>query len=161
MLLIHKISPPYTDKPRPCKIEPKPKGKYPTKTPKFWLRIKTGWLVTWPIFLSHVELTRCRHSILQPWFNQGEWLEWPSRYPKKSWLHYMYQFVLVLHASICLCITCINLVIAYHKNDLEILTVIMVCPVSKLDHRIERYRMIKLHSQHALCLGRVNHTWSI
>ena len=41
------------------------------------------------------------------------------------------------------CITCINLFIAYHKNDLEVLMVATVCPVSKLEHRIERYRMIK------------------
>ena len=85
----------------------------------------------------------CRHSILHPWFNQGEWLEWQSMYPKKSWLHYMHQFVLILHASICLCITCINSFIAYHKNDLEILMVIMVFPVFKSDHRIKRYLMIK------------------
>ena len=65
---------------------------------------------------------------------------------------------IALHASICSCITCINSFIAYHKNDLEILTFIMVSPVSKSDHRIERYRMIKLHDQHALYLGRVNHT---
>ena len=54
--------------------------------------------------------------------------------PQKSGLHYMHQFVLILHASICLCITCINSFIAYHKNDLEILMIIMVCPVSKSDH---------------------------
>jgi len=64
---------------------------------------------------------------------------------QKSWLHYMHQFVLVLHASICLCIACINSFIAYHKNDLEILMVVMVCLVSKSDRRIERYHMIKLH----------------
>lgn len=58
MLLIHKISPPYMDKHRPYKIELKPRGKYPTETPKFWLRVKMGWLVTWPIFHSQVELTR-------------------------------------------------------------------------------------------------------
>ena len=62
------------------------------------------------------------------------------------------KIMITLHASIsscitfiCLCITCINLFIAYHKNDLEILTVIMVCSISKSDHWIERYRMIKLH----------------
>ena len=41
------------------------------------------------------------------------------------------------------CITCINLFIAYHKNDLEILTVTTIYLVSKSDLRIERYRMIK------------------
>ena len=56
------------------------------------------------------------------------------------------------------CITCINSFIAYYKNDLAILTVTAVCPVSKSDHQIKRYRMIKLHGQHALCLGRVDHT---
>ena len=41
------------------------------------------------------------------------------------------------------CITCIHSFIAYHKNDLEILMVATVCPVSKSDRRIERYYMIK------------------
>ena len=41
------------------------------------------------------------------------------------------------------CITCINLPIAYHKNDLEVLTVATVCPFSKSDNQIERYHMIK------------------
>ena len=55
----------------------------------------------------------------------------------------MHQFVLALHTSICSGIARINSFIAYHKNDLEILTVTMVCSVSKSDHRIERYRIIK------------------
>ena len=50
------------------------------------------------------------------------------------------KIMIALHASICSYIICINSFIAYHKNDLKIL---MVCPVSKSDHRIERYRMIK------------------
>ena len=33
------------------------------------------------------------------------------------------KIIIALHASICLCITCINSFISYHKNDLEILTV--------------------------------------
>ena len=41
------------------------------------------------------------------------------------------------------CNTCINSFIAYHKNDLEILMVTMVCPVYKSDRRIERYHMNK------------------
>ena len=53
------------------------------------------------------------------------------------------KIMIALHASICSSITCINLFIAYHKNDFEILTVAIVCLVSKSDHRIERYRMIK------------------
>ena len=53
------------------------------------------------------------------------------------------KIMIALHASIYSGITCINSFIAYHKNDLEILTVTMVCSVSKLDHRIERYRIIK------------------
>ena len=73
-------------------------------------------------------------------------------------IHVPQKIIFALHASICLCITCINSFIAYHKNNLEILTVTMVCSVSKSDHRIERYRMIKLHGQHALCLGRVDPT---
>ena len=95
----------------------------------------------------------CRHSILHPWFNQGVRLEWPSMYPKNHdcityihlFLHYLHQFVFF--------ITCINSYIAYHKNDLEILTVVIVLPVFKLDRWIKRYCMIKLHGQHALCLG--------
>ena len=89
----------------------------------------------------------CRRSILHPWFNQGRWLEWPSMYPKKkkkkSFLHYMHHFVLASHASICSCIACISLFIAYHNNDLEILMVATVCLVFKSNHRIERYCMIK------------------
>ena len=61
------------------------------------------------------------------------------------------KIMIALHASICscityinlFCITCINSFIAYHKNDLEILTVAMVCPVSESNHWIERYHMIK------------------
>ena len=86
---------------------------------------------------------KCRHSILYLWFNQREWLEWPSMYLRKSWLHYMHQFVPALHASACLCVTCINSFIAYHKNDLEIQTVTTVFLVSKSDHWIKRHRMIK------------------
>ena len=41
------------------------------------------------------------------------------------------------------CITCINLFIAYHKNDFEVLTVVTVCSVSNSNRKIERYRLIK------------------
>ena len=94
-----------------------------------------------------------KHLILHPWFNQGEWLEWLSMYPKNHdcitcinlFLHYMHQSIFALIASFffCFCITCINLFIAYHKNDFEILTITMVCPVSKSNHRIKRNHMIK------------------
>ena len=53
------------------------------------------------------------------------------------------KIMIELHASICSCITCINSFIAYHKDNLEILMVTTVFPVSELDHRIERYHMIK------------------
>ena len=53
------------------------------------------------------------------------------------------------------CITCINLFIAYHKNDLEILTVATVCPVFKSDRRIERYHMIKF-ARSACIVSRLN-----
>ena len=53
------------------------------------------------------------------------------------------KIMIALNASIFSCITCINSFIAYHKNDLEILAVTTVFLVSKSDHRIERYRMIK------------------
>ena len=86
-----------------------------------------------------------RHSIFHPWFNQGRWLEWPFMYPKKkkSFLHHMRHFILASHASFCLCITSINSFIAYHKNNLLILKVATVFLVSKSNHRIERYLMIK------------------
>ena len=58
-------------------------------------------------------------------------------------LNHMHHFVLESHASICSYIVCINSFIAYHKNDLKILTVATVFSVSKLDHLIERYYMIK------------------
>ena len=41
------------------------------------------------------------------------------------------------------CITCTNSFIAYHKNDLKVLTVVTICPISKSCHQIERYHMIK------------------
>ena len=53
------------------------------------------------------------------------------------------KIIIAIHASIYSCITCINSFIAYHGNDLEILTVATVFPVFKMDHWIERYRMIK------------------
>ena len=68
------------------------------------------------------------------------------------------KIMIALHASNLLCITCINSFIAYHKNDLEILTITTVFPISKSDHWIERYRMSSLHGQHALRLGKVDHT---
>ena len=67
------------------------------------------------------------------------------------------KIMIALHASICSGITCINLFIAYHKNDLENLTIATVCLISKSDHWIERYRMIKF-TRLALCLHRVDHT---
>ena len=53
------------------------------------------------------------------------------------------KIMIALHTSICSCITCINSFITYHKHDLEIQMVAMTFSVSKLDHRIERYRIIK------------------
>ena len=53
------------------------------------------------------------------------------------------EIINALHASFCLCITCIISFIAYHKNDLEVLTVMTMCLVSKSNRQIERYRMIK------------------
>ena len=55
----------------------------------------------------------------------------------------MHHYVLALHTSFCLCIICIMSFITYYNNDLEILMVATVFPVSKSDHRIERYRTIK------------------
>ena len=73
----------------------------------------------------------------------------------------MHQFVLALHASFCLCITCINSFIAYHKNDLEILTVATVFPVIKSNYRIERYLMIKFAQSACIVWGEANHVWLI
>ena len=53
------------------------------------------------------------------------------------------KIMIALHTSIFLCIKCINSFISYHKNNLEVLMVAAVCPVSKSDDRIERYCMIK------------------
>ena len=58
-------------------------------------------------------------------------------------IHVPPKIMIALHASICSYITCINSIIAYNKNDLDILTIATVCSVSKSNHRIERYRMIK------------------
>ena len=41
------------------------------------------------------------------------------------------------------CITFTNSFIAYHKTDLEVLTVATVCSIFESDYQIERYRMIK------------------
>ena len=78
----------------------------------------------------------CTHDLIK----ENTWMI--IHVPKKSWLHYMHWFVLALHTLICSCITCINSFMAYHKNDFEILTITMVCSVSKSDHQIERYRII-------------------
>ena len=53
------------------------------------------------------------------------------------------KIIIALYASICSCITCINLFIAYHKNDLDILMVTAVFLAIKSDYWIEKYRMIK------------------
>ena len=42
--------------------------------------------------IRNVFIAGCRHSILHPWFNQGELLEWPSMFPK---------IMIALHALIC------------------------------------------------------------
>ena len=48
------------------------------------------------------------------------------------------KIMIALHA-----LHALNLFIAYHKKDLKILTVMTVCPVSKSDCQIERYRITK------------------
>ena len=53
------------------------------------------------------------------------------------------KIIIALHASFCLCITCIMSFITYYKNDLKILTVATMFLVFKSYHQIERYRMIK------------------
>ena len=55
------------------------------------------------------------------------------------------------------CIIYINSFISYHKNDLEVLTVVTVCSISKSNHQIERYRMIKFAQSITFCLGETNH----
>ena len=101
-----------------------------------------------------------RHSILHSWFNQGEWLEWPSMYPKN---HNCITCINLfsLHAWFCLCITFINSFIAYHKNDLEILIVTTVCSIPKLDRRIERYHNIKFSWSTWIVWGEADHVWLI
>ena len=50
-------------------------------------------------------------------------------------------------------ITCINSFIAYHKNDLEILIVMTVCQIPKLDCQIKRYHMIKFSRSTCILFG--------
>ena len=54
-------------------------------------------------------------------------------------------------------ISCIKSFIAYHKNDLEILTIAMICPVLKFDHQIERYHKNKFSWSACIPLGDTNH----
>ena len=73
-----------------------------------------------------------------------DWSDHPStKKKKKKFLHHMHHFVLASHVSICSCIVCINSFTAYHKNDLEILMVAIVFSISKSNHWIKRYSMIK------------------
>ena len=59
------------------------------------------------------------------------------------------------------CITCINSFIVYHKNDLEILMVIIVCRISKSDRQIERYHEIKFSRSACIVWGETDHVWLI
>jgi len=54
-------------------------------------------------------------------------------------------------------ISCIKSFIAYHKNDLEILTIAMICPVLKSDHQIERYHKNKFSWSACIPLGDTDH----
>ena len=81
-----------------------------------------------------LEVYECRHLIFTHDLIKENDLNDHSCTPK---------IIIALHASICSCITCINSFIAYHENDLEVLTVTTMCSISKLDHGIERYHMIK------------------
>ena len=51
------------------------------------------------------------------------------------------------------CITCINLFVAYHKNDFEVLTIAMICPISKSDRQIYRYHKIKFSRSACILFG--------
>ena len=51
------------------------------------------------------------------------------------------------------CITCIKSFIAHHKNDLEILMVVMVRPIPKSNCRIERYHKIKFSRSTCIVWG--------
>ena len=56
------------------------------------------------------------------------------------------------------CITSINSLITYHKNDFKILMVVTVCQIPKSDHRIERYYKIKFSWSACISfLGGVDH----
>ena len=109
--------------------------------PMYWLGTSR-----WCLGLVCVDTQFCIHNLIKENDLNDQFM-----YPKNHncitcinlFLHYMHQFVLALHASFCLCITCIISFITYHKNDLEILTVITVFPFFNSDHWIERYRMIK------------------
>ena len=80
--------------------------------------------IRFPSFVNEgysIDTQFCTHDLI----NENDWNDHPCT-PKN---HY--------------CITFINSFIAYHKNDLEILTVTIICSISKSDHQIERYRIIK------------------
>ena len=67
-----------------------------------------------------VDTQFCIHNLIK----EDDWNN--HSYTQNSWL-----------------LTCINSFIAYHKKYFEILMVATVCPISKSDRWIERYRMIK------------------
>ena len=68
---------------------------------------------------THVDTQFCTHDLIK----EDDWSDHRCTQKKKSFSHHMYHFLLASHASICSCIVCINSFIAYHKNDLKILTV--------------------------------------
>ena len=81
----------------------------------------------------YVNTQFCTHDLIK----KDDWSDHPCTQKKKK------KIILASHALICSCIVCINSFIAYRKNDLEILTLVVVFPISELDHRIERYCIIK------------------
>ena len=91
---------------------------------------------------TYIDTRFCTHDLIK----EDDWNDHPCAPKIMIALHasnFIYLFIYLLLLLLLLLLFCINLFIVYHKNDLEVLTVTTMCPVSKSDHRIERYRMIK------------------
>ena len=81
--------------------------------------------------------------------------------PKKSWLHYMHQFVLSLNTSICFALYALNHSLYIIKMILRFKQSQQCARFPNRTIRLKNITWSSLHDQHALCLGRVDHTWLI
>ena len=98
-----------------------------------WVR---WWVVEWVgLLLECVDTRFCTHDFIK----EDEWNDHSCT--KK--------IMIALHA--------LKLFIAYSKNDLEILTILTVCRISKSDRRIERYHEIKFSQPACIVWGETDH----